>query len=76
MHHSFAQVFTLLMIFCMTCVAEEVLLAEVPTARSSACREYVALGGKVLSYRRNRVGEGTFPCETPSLSLISLLSYP
>ena len=80
MYHSFAQELTLLMVSCMTCVAVEVCSAEVHAATSSACKEFVTLGGRVLTtpftYRRNRVGERTLPCRTPPLSLISLLSDP
>ena len=80
MHHSSAQELTLLMVSCMTCVAVEVCLAEVHAARSSACREFVTLGGRVLTmsftYRRNRVSERTLPCGTLSFSLVSLLSDP
>ena len=80
MHHSSAQELTLLMVSCMTCVAVEVCSAEVHVAKSSACREFVTLGGRVLTisftYRRNRVGERTLPCGTPSLTLISQLSDP
>ena len=65
MHHSSAQELTLLMVSCMTCVAVEVCSAEVHEARSSPCREFVTLGGRVLTmsftYRRNRVGERTLP---------------
>ena len=79
-HHSFAQELTLLMVSCLTCVAVDVCSAEVHAARSSACREFVTLGGRVLTmsftYRRNRVGERTLPCGTPSFSLSSLLSDP
>ena len=68
------------MVSCITCVAVEVCSAEVHAAKSLACREFVTLGGRVLtmsfSYRRNRVGERTLLCGTPSLSLISLLSDP
>ena len=77
LHHSFAQELTLLMVSCMTCAAVEVCSAEVHAARWIACREFVTLGGRVLTlsftYRRNRVGERTLPCGTPSLSLITLL---
>ena len=80
MHHSSAQKFTLLMVSCMICVAVEMCSAEVHAAKSSACREFVTLGGRVLTmsftYRRNSVGERTLLCWTPSLSLISLLSDP
>ena len=80
MHHSIAQELTLLMVSCMTCVAVEVCSAEVHAARSSACREFMTVGGRVLTlsftYRRNGVGERTLPCGTPSLSLISLLRDP
>ena len=79
-HLSSAQELTLLMVSCMTCVAVEVRSAEVHATKLSACREFVTLGGRVLTmsftYRRNRVGERTLPCGTPSLSLISLLSDP
>ena len=53
------------MVSCITCVSVEVCWAEVHAARPSACREFVTLGGKVLTmlftYRRNRVGERTLP---------------
>ena len=72
MHHSFDQQLTLLMVSCMTCVAVEVCSAEVHAARSSACEEFVTLGGRVLTmsftYRRNRARESTLPCETPYLA--------
>ena len=78
MHHSSAQELTLLMVLCMTCVAVEVCSAEVHAARLSAYREFVTLGGRVLTmsftYVRNRVGERTLPFGTPLLSLITLLS--
>ena len=48
-HHSFAQELTLLMVSCLTCVAVDVCSAEVHAARSSACREFVTLGGRVLT---------------------------
>ena len=80
MHHSSVQELTLLMVSCMTCVAVEMCSAEVHAAKSSACREFVTLDGRVLTmsftYRRNRAGERTLPCGTPSLSMISLLSDP
>ena len=79
MHHSSAQELTLLMVSCMTCVTVEVYSAEVHAAKSSACMEFVTLGGRVLTmsftYRKNRIGERTLPCGTPSFSLISLLSH-
>ena len=69
-----------MIVSCMTCVAVEVCTAEVHAAKSSAFKEFVTLGGRVLTisftYRRDRVGERTLPCRTPSLSLISLLSDP
>ena len=49
MHHSSAHELTLLMVSCMTRVAVKVRLAEVHAARSSACREFVTLGGRVLT---------------------------
>ena len=68
------------MVSFMTFVAVEVCSAEVHAARSSACRDFLTLGGRMLimsfTYRRNRVGEKTLPCGTHSLSLISLLSDP
>ena len=66
---------SLLMVSCMTCVAVKVCSAEVHAVRSSACREFVTLGGRVLTmsftHRRNRAGERTLPCGIPSLNLIS-----
>ena len=60
MHHSSAQELTLLVVSCMTCVAVEVCSADVRAARSSACREFVTLVGRVLTmsfaHGRNRVG--------------------
>ena len=65
MHHSSAQELTLLMVSCMTCVAVEVCSAEVHAAKSSVCREFATLGGRMLkmsfTFRRNRVGERTLP---------------
>ena len=56
------------MVSCMACVAVEVCSAEVHAARSSACRESVTLGGRVLTvsftYRRSRSsprGESVIP---------------
>ena len=72
MHHLSAQELTLLMVSCMTCVTVEVCPAEVHAAKSSACREFETLGGRVLTmsftYRRNRVGERTLPCRLPHLA--------
>ena len=79
MHHLSAQELTLLMVSCMICVAVEVCSAEVHSTKSSACREFVTVGGRVLTVSftyRSRVVERTLPCGTPSLSLISLLSDP
>ena len=45
-HHSSAQELTLLMVSGMTHVAAELCSAEVHVARSSACREFVTLGGE------------------------------
>ena len=61
MHYSSAQELSLLMVSCMTCMAVQVCSAEVQAVGSSACRDFVILGGRVLTmsfmYRRNTVGE-------------------
>ena len=68
MHRSFDRELTLLAVSCMTYAALGVCSVEVQAARSSACREFVTLSGRVLTmsftHKRNRVGERTLPCGT------------